>query len=383
MADTTAVSADKIKCEIDGAMVHSVQLHIERNHPEWSMERYRQTYPNAPLYSEAAKKKLREASARTEPVTTAAASEKRPMHEVFDLGNSVAARNARGEPIMVTVLADDPLTVDMIPAIDPNYVFNIETLKNFIIGMEFGMPELGWGLHGTGKSTLFEQIAARTRRPLMRVQHTINTEEAHVLGQYVVRDGGTHFQLGPLPIAMMQGLVYLADEYDIAVPSVLAVYQPVMEGKPLFIKDAPPEVRLVKPHPNFRFCATGNTNGGGDETGLYQGTQLQNAANYSRFGITVELGYLEAKQETIAVAGQARIDKASAEKLVKFATEIRKEFAAGKIGNVCSTRELIRAGQLGMMKGANWREGLRLAFINRLSRVDNKLADEFAQRIFT
>lgn len=280
---TEVIESDgKITCQIDGALCHSIQLHLRDHHPEWTIERYKTEFPDAPLLSKLAEKKLAQrreqerAKASAEPEKHRMGAKKQAFHEVFDLGSAKAAMNARGEPIMITVMQDhDPDAQALIPDIDENYVFNIDLTKTALIGLELGMPVYFWGYHGTGKTTAFEQIAARTKRPFLRVQHTINTEEAHIVGQYVVKDGSTNFQLGPLPTAMLFGYNYCADEYDFAMPSVLSVYQPVLEGKPLVIKDAPPELRVIRPHPNFRFVATGNTNGGGDETGLYQGTQIQ------------------------------------------------------------------------------------------------------------
>lgn len=69
---------------------------------------------------------------------------------------------------------------------------------------------------------------------------------------------------------MKHGWVYLADEYDFAFPQILGVYQPVLEGEALVIKEATPEWRRITPHERFAFIGTGNTNGSGDETGLYQ-----------------------------------------------------------------------------------------------------------------
>jgi cobaltochelatase CobS len=391
-AEAAKPAADgKITCQIDGARVHSIQLHIRDHHPDWDIERYKREFPSAPLLSpvaeEARRKKMAAAGVAgavptgSKPKTSGIAT--KPFHEVFEFGAAKAARNARGDAIPCPVLTDlDDDAQALVPDVDPNYVFNIELTKTVLMGVFLNTPILLWGMHGTGKTTAAEQFCARTNRPFSRVQHTVNTEEAHIVGQYVVKDGSTNFQLGPLAVAMINGYVYCADEYDFAMPSVLSVYQPVLEGKPLVIKDAPPELRVVRPHPNFRFVATGNTNGGGDETGLYQGTQLQNAANYSRFGITEEVGYMDPKIETAVIAGQGGIDKADAAKLVNFAKEVRDAFKAGRIGATVSPRELINAARLGLVRGSDWRGGLRLALINRLSRVDKEVVDQFAQRIF-
>lgn len=388
---SSTASDGRITCQIDGALCHSIQLHIRDHHPEWTIDRYKELWPDAPLLSKMAEAKIAERRKRMEEspvkdVTSTApvkAASRQPFHEVFGLGSTKAAMNARGEPIMITVM--DGLDEDAksyVPDVDDNYVFDINLTRTAIMALELSMPLYFWGFHGTGKSTSLEQVCARTNRPFMRVQHTINTEEAHIIGQYVVKDGSTSFQLGPLPLAMIYGWTYLADEYDFGMPSVLSVYQPVLEGKPLIIKDAPPELRVIRPHPNFRFCATGNTNGCGDETGLYQGTQMQNAANFSRFAIVEEVGYMEPKIETAVVAGQSGIDKKDAEVLVRFAKDVREAFKGGRIGSTISPRELINSAKIGIARGSNWQEGLRLGFANRLSRTDKEVVQQFIQRIF-
>lgn len=388
----------KITCQIDGALVHSIHRHLKEKYPDtdWTIEKYRQEFPDAPLLSKAAEKvieqqrrKREQEAAKTEGVkaalvaTTGAKPTKKPFHEVFELGEIKSAMNARGMPIPVTVMGDLDSEADaMVPDVDDNYVFNIELIKTCIMGFELNMPVYLWGYHGTGKTTVLEQVCARTQRPFMRVQHTVNTEEAHIVGQYIVKDGSTEFQLGPLAVAMLNGYVYCADEYDFAMPSVLSVYQPVLEGKPLVIKDAPPEMRVIRPHPDFRFCATGNTNGGGDETGLYQGTTIQNAANYSRFSIVEEVRYMDPKIEASVICGQAKIEKADAVKLVEFATEVREQFKASRISSTISPRELIAVATIAIARGSDWKSGLRLGFTNRLSRIDKETIEQYIQRVF-
>lgn len=399
--DAVPTSDDKIVCQIDNELVHSIQSHIKQRHSsEWTVERYQREFPGAPLLSEFAKytlaqrqkeKALLAAKPAATPATPAAGNvtadytiKQTAFHELFGLGKASAALSATGNPIPINVLeGHNEASLLYLPEVDLDYVFNIDLLKKVMIGLQLNMPTYLWGMHGTGKTTILEQAAARTKRPFIRVQHTINMQESDVLGQWTVRDGSTQFQLGPLPMAMINGWIYCADEYDFAMPAVTAVYQPVLEGKALLIKDAPPQFRKIEPHPEFRIVATGNTNGVGDETGLYQGTLLQNAANYSRFRITEEVTYMEHTIEENILMARTKIDRATASKITKFANEIRKMFRDGKISMTVSPRELISAAMLGIAYGGNWKVGLELAFANRLSRVDKKVVMEFAQRLFS
>jgi cobaltochelatase CobS len=403
-AAKTITSADKIKCEVDGALVHSIQAHLRANYPsEWTLERYREVYPEAPLLSEFARKALdkakmekEEAEKRAREMASQAGNETgqpqlqaayqitaQPMHEVFELGNVPAAIGSAGQPIPVQVFAGhNGDSLNYLVEADKSYVFNIELLKKVLVAFALNKPLYLWGMHGTGKTTVIQQAAARTRRPVMRVQHTINMEESHVLGQWVVKNGQTEFQLGPLPMAMINGWVYIADEYDFAMPSVTAVYQPVLEGQSLLIKDAPPHLRKIIPHPDFRFAATGNTNGCGDETGLYQGTLMQNAANFSRFGITEEVEYMDAAIEENILRSKANVPAPVAKKIVKLANDVRKMFRDGKIGMTISPREMIAAAEVGIAFGGNWKLGIELSFANRLPRADKKAVQEYLQRHF-
>lgn len=383
----------KIICEICGEQVHSIQLHLTESHTNITLQKYKELYPDAELLSEAAKtmiekkksesSKLYMASSAATVVSIFSGSEatKMPMNKVFGLRKSKAALSASGNEIMIDVHKASGEFVDLIPDIDENYIFQIELLKNVLMGLEENIPVLLWGHAGTGKSSCFEQVCARTNRPYMRVQHTANTEESHIIGQILANAEGTYFEPGPLTLAMKYGFVYNADEYDFAHASITAVYQPILEGKSLVIKEAPPEWRIVKPHKNFRFVATGNTNGSGDETGLYAGTNMGNAANYSRFGITDNVNYMPFKQESAVIAAQGGIDREDAEKLVTFAQSIREAYDSSKMSSTIGPRELIYAAKLGLRKGS-WKKGIELAFINRMGTVDREVSLGIAQRVF-
>jgi cobaltochelatase CobS len=386
--DTTTTPADdRVKCEICGALTHSIQHHLKQEHPEFSMEQYRQQFPDSPILSNTAIKKMEEMKSKEGAKVVASMKtdipgiKKMPFHETFGIPASVkGAMNARGEPIPITVV-DSEEDHDMIAEIDDNYIFDIDILKNAMLGLELNIPTYIWGHSGCGKSTFWEQISNRTKRPMIRVQHTVNTEESHLIGQWTVRDGATKFELGPLAVAMKRGWLYLADEYDFALPSVLSVYQPVLEGKSLVIKEADAENRIIKPHPNFRIVATGNTNGSGDDTGLYQGTSIQNEANYDRFGVTLQMKYMKDELETAMIAAQADILPDDAKRLVEFGALIREAYEGAKISKPISPRALINAALLGQRRNS-WRVGINLAFSNKLNRVDREVADTTAKRIF-
>jgi cobaltochelatase CobS len=196
-----------------------------------------------------------------------------------------------------------------------------------------------------------------------------------------VKDGATVFELGPLALAMQHGWLYMADEYDFALPNVTSVYQAVLEGKALVIKEADAANRVIKPNPNFRFLGTGTTNGSGDETGLYQGTNLQNAANYDRFGVVIQMNYMPKKQEMQVLINQSGLEKGDAERFVTFATMVREAFDGGKLSSTISPRTLITASRLGIKKGS-WTAGLALSFSNKLSRIDREVVDGLMQRVF-
>ena len=394
------MSDAKITCSECGAQVHAIQLHLRDAHPSMTVEEYSAKYPDAPLLSDMAKRKIAERQASkgipaaaetttvemaTEPASVSALIPKngvikKPFNEIFNLGRVKSALNSRGEPIPISTMANHGFD-EFVPTPSDNYVYDIDELKDVVLAIEMKIPCYVWGHKGAGKTELFEQIAARTNHPMIRVQHTVNTEESHIVGQWTVKGGETKFELGPLPLAMQNGWMYVADEYDFALPSVLSVYQAVLEGKSLMIKEADAENRLIKPHPNFRFAATGNTNGSGDETGLYQGTNLQNSANYDRFGMVIHKKYMKKQAESQILQNQVGLTKEDADKLVDFATTVRDAYDGAKISDVISPRTLIYAAKIGVMR-ASFRKGITLSFTNKLSKVDREVVDGLAQRVF-
>lgn len=389
---------EHITCQLCGEKVHSIQRHLTKSHgvessEACSFEEYKSRFPDAPILSDRAKKLLEEKRGELAPAasTPLAVSKegKAEFHKVFELGRTKAARKPSGDPILIN-MSQQTTHEEMIPKIDNNYVFDIDVLKTILMGIETNIPTYLYGHAGVGKSTIWEQLCARTNRRMIRVPHTGQTEEAQIVGQWTVKKhkdetsgnivSETVFELGPLPLAMINGWVYLADEYDRAYPHVLSVYQAVLEGKSLLIKEADEENRIIEPHPDFRFVATGNSNGSGDESGLYQATVIQDAATFERFGIVQRIDYMPQKQEAAIVRAQARVSQDDADAIIEFCKSIRKEYPS-HISLTLGPRVAINIANIGVMRD-DYKKGVEVAFANRLPESEREATMKIAQRIF-
>lgn len=378
--------SEKIKCEICGCEVHVIQTHLKKEHQDVSLEEYTAKYPDAPLFSETVIAEMKNrgidmSNIGKEKKTTEKVEKKTSnlLHEVFENDHPILLGKS-GDGIKINVLKSNEFK-ELVPEVNSGYVFNETTLKYIMLGIESNLNVYLWGHKGSGKSEMFEQISARTNRPMIRIQHTVNTEESHIVGMWTVKDGKTVFELGALALAMKHGWLYLADEYDFAMPSVLSVYQAVLDGKPLIIKEADEENRIIKPHENFRFVATGNTNGSGDETGLYQGTTIQNSANYDRFGVVIYQDYMPEEKEVEIIVKKTKLAKSQAKNLAKFAKMVRDSYASGKVSDTISTRALVNSALLGKRLNCI-RTGIDLSFANKLSSLDKEVITGIATRIF-
>lgn len=371
-------------CRICGEQVDIMVLHLKRDHGlnENEVKDYFDKYPEDPKMSQKALKSAAEMKKKKSQKGTSV-----PLTDLFQIEGDGLTK--RGKPLMIEVLDAPEELSHMVPRFDTNFVFDEEILKTCLMTLALNMRGYLFGHSGVGKSTIWENICAKTNRPMVRVQHSINVEEIHVTGQWLAApvetpDGSvitvTKFQPGPLAEAMRKGLVYVADEYDRIHPTVASVYQAVMEGKPLHIKDADEEWRIVEPHPNFRFVGTGNSNGAGDESGLYQAVVTQDAANFERWDVVQKVEYMPRHAEIQVVMKQANLNKPEAEKVIDFCIAMRQSYPHD-ISLTPGPRVAIRIGKLGIIKG-DFNLAVDLAFGNRLPEAEGEAARLVAQRYF-
>jgi len=158
------------------------------------------------------------------------------------------------------------------PEGDPGYQFRKPILSDVTAWWLIGCKSEGLfltGPSGSGKSSIIREICARLNLPMQHMVGHNRLEFPEMVSQIHLVSGQTRVLLGPLAKAMKYGHVFLLDEVDLIDPSTNAALNEVLQGNALTI---PETGEVIRPHATFRFIATGNTHGGQDRTGVYQGT---------------------------------------------------------------------------------------------------------------
>ena len=241
-----------------------------------------------------------------------------------------------------TVTLVSPEVKNLVPEKDPNYVpfGNFNDLKK-IINSKIFYPIFVTGLSGNGKTFSVEQACAQTKRDLIRVNITVETDEDDLIGGFRLVDGNTVWHNGPVIEALERGSVLLLDEIDLASNKILCL-QSILEGNGVFLKKVG---RVVKPARGFTVIATANTKGKGSDDGRFIGTNVLNEAFLERFPVTFEQDYPSPKTETRMLNNYCKelncCDEKYISNLTAWADIIRKTFNEGGVDEVISTRRLV------------------------------------------
>ncbi len=277
---------------------------------------------------------------------------------------------------------------DLVPKLDENYLFDPKTTLAILAGFAFNNRVLVQGMHGTGKSTHIEQVAARLNWPCLRVNFDSQITRLDLVGKDVIRLKNdkqiTEFKEGIIPFALRNGVALVLDEYDAIKTDVAFVIQRLLEeeGKFALLE----ENEIISPHENFRLFATSNTLGAGDDLGIYHGTNLINQAQMDRWNIVASLNYLSEEQEIAILQKKlsflnSKLHQQTAKMMVKLANLSREAFKNGDLSTLISLRTLISWGRnieiFGSVKNA-----FILSFLNKVIDDEKLVMAEFYQRVF-
>ncbi len=277
---------------------------------------------------------------------------------------------------------------DMVPEVDHGYRFNAEATLAILAGFTHNRRVMLQGLHGTGKSTHIEQVAARLNWPCIRINLDGHISRLDLVGKdtIVIRDDRqiTEFQEGIVPWSLQRPVALVFDEYDAGRPDVMFVIQRLLErdGKfTLFDQN-----RILTPHPCFRLFATSNTVGLGNTNGLYHGTQLLNHGQIDRWNIVATLNHLSRDEEVAIV--QSRVPEFNDVKyqhllqsMVAMAAMTREGFVVGDLSILMSPRTVISWAENTLIFNDSVL-AFKLSFLNKCEEDERPIIAEYFQRCF-
>jgi cobaltochelatase CobS len=287
---------------------------------------------------------------------------------------------------MATDYPWDERIAAFVPSINPAYVIDKDLAANVLRAWELNERVLCYGPTGAGKSSLIEQLCARTGRPFVRVNCTGDMDTSMIFGQLTAKDGSTIWVDGAVTEAVRYGAVFAWDEWDVTPPEISMGLQWLLEddGK-LFLKEMPGSTKdkQIVPHEHFRIVAIGNTQGQGDETGAHAGTNVQNSATLDRFGTAIYVDYLDASIEETMLTNRYpdTITKKAAKELVKLANLIRQGYKASQFNLTMSPRSLFSICNK-VSFGMTLRTAFNLVYLNKLNDTQRKVADELFTKIY-
>ena len=240
-----------------------------------------------------------------------------------------------------------------VPSNDPTYVFRRETIRDVLnyLTTPGGDGLFLAGHYGAGKTSLIYQAASRLHWPVQAFTAHSRMEFDDLVGTWKLVQGTMQFVHGPLSVAMREGHIFVLNECDRADPGQLTGLHDIVEGHPLVIPTNGGEV--IPAHENFRFIATGNSVGSGDNTGLYQGVNILDIAFMDRFRM-VNVDYPSVETEHAILANKAgSLPDPIRENMVTVANQIRRLFVGDAEGVTpltitMSTRTLIRWASLSL-----------------------------------
>ncbi len=205
-----------------------------------------------------------------------------------------------------------------------------------------------FGGTGSGKSTIARYILEEAGKTYVRVQCSKGMDSEELIGSTVTdptSESGFSFQWGVMIEAAINGWAVILEEIDSLNPDKSFHLFPLLDDSPEYTAVAQGHVRQVIKHPGFMVIATSNTNGSGENSHLFVGTEVMNKALLRRFVIKYDVPYLKPREEADLLQRKTGIGKAEAEALAAIGAETRTSKFLAEASSPVSTAHLIGMAQ--------------------------------------
>ena len=266
----------------------------------------------------------------------------------------------------------------LIPKKEPHYQWP-EVTQLVATAIEEGERVYLAGPASTGKSSLIRQIGAFKRQPVTRVNFNRDVSVEDFLGHHEIENGKMSFHYGVLPMAMKEGHILLLDEIDAIQPAVAFILQSVLEPEGLLF--IPPTGETVLPHKDFGICATANTKGYGDASGLYSlGTHSANHSQLDRWGLIIDMDYLPAKTERkLLEALYPEVETSDLQIIERAIKDLRVSFKNKSLMAPITLRSLQALCRM-RVRRITWSQALIYTVLNKSPEEDHRVIREVFQR---
>lgn len=218
-----------------------------------------------------------------------------------------------------------------------------------------GLPILLKGPTGCGKTRFVEAMAHDLGRRLITVACHDDLSAADLVGRFLLRDGETVWQDGPLARAVREGAICYLDEIVEARSDTLVVLHPLTDHRRrLPIERLNEEVPAA---PGFGLVVSYNPG--------YQSILKELKPSTRQRMVAISFGYPDAETERTILERETQVAPATAERLVALGEAIRRQEDAG-LREAASTRTMVSAARL-IHAGVMPLTAVRAAMVDSLS----------------
>lgn len=238
---------------------------------------------------------------------------------------------------------------------EPYYRAIADEIELFEAAYAARMPMMLKGPTGCGKTRFMEYMAWRLRKPLITVACNEDMTASDLVGRFLLDVNGTHWQDGPLTIAVRYGAICYLDEVVEARQDTTVVIHPLTDNRRVLPLDKKDE--LVAAHADFQLVISYNPGYQSILKDLKQSTK-------QRFG-ALDFNYPSHDIEAEIIMHETGVAADIADKLVGIAERSRNLKGHG-LDEGLSTRMLIYAGQL-IVRGVAAQAACRVALVRPIT----------------
>lgn len=243
-----------------------------------------------------------------------------------------------------------------------------------------GVPVLLIGPAGCGKSHSTELLFEAREQNLEIVSCRPDMEAQDLNGHVeVTAEEGvsvTKYVPSPAARAAEHGYGLLLDEMDALRPEAAFSLYRVIDGKSMFIPSG--EIEL---HPEFRVVATQNTEGRGDDKGVFHGRAYQDDAFLDRWEATIRVDYPTPADEVEILMQRTGIDKEAADQIINCAGLLRRAYNEHNLMRCCTMRRTL-AVATNLAAGFKNHDAWLFGLLNQVTPSDSGKIKDILIRIY-